>query len=126
MWPYVAGISYDLRPNQFRYADEMIRALGTVVRSKAFGWEENERGLGEAKVRFYFMDTPAGEVVYSLSIDSWTPREKNNGLVRCYFDIFPTSRADASAASKFLDDILKEADKLPLENAPVPNSNSPR
>ena len=28
--------------------------------------------------------------------------------------------------SKFLDDILKEADKLPLENAPVPNSNSPR
>ena len=53
MWSYVAGISYDLRPNQFRYADEMIKALGTVVRSKVFYWEENERGLGEAKVRFY-------------------------------------------------------------------------
>jgi len=81
-WPQVAGTSYDMRPDQFRYVDKRIQELGEVVRRKVFDWEENESGLGEVKVRIYFMQTPAGEVVYALSIDSWTPREKNNGFVR--------------------------------------------
>lgn len=116
-WPQVAGTSYDMRPDQFRYVDKRIQELGEVVRRKVFDWEENESGLGEVKVRIYFMQTPAGEVVYALSIDSWTPREKNNGFVRCYFDVFPTSQSDSIGASRSLDDILKDAHKLPLRRA---------